>query len=454
MKRIMTGSIAIGDAKREGRQPSHDGEYLSVYYVPGGRDYIVESNAGVAWTSEGEDDALGECAMNEGEAVVRELEEQIAEARAITTVAHGELARTMGAEARSAAIAWGWATEEDFDGDHIIPPYRGWTITYTQAELDLFGEGDTESIDTRASAHRYRELLEEALEAEFPGAKVEVRLAENTTGPLRAVSVAAPEDGIEEEPEVEATVSQIAERVWGDHNWYVDRLYGLTEFAEAAGLDVRKLSVYRGRGQLPRPQQELASGPVWTWHQVQEYIASRRSPEIVVISEVLGQDPDAKPFVVAYHERDGMTAHASHSFGTLEEAKASVPERFVLGKPGLDADADVLFVGRVAKRGNTPSGPRPGDSAYDRDFAQATAVLLGALREGGYEVETPVTGSVIIGGIEVTSDKFDALAMQWARREFEEIDDLVEHIQQMEAKKAERAEADRIEAARDEEEDA
>jgi hypothetical protein len=68
------------------------------------------------------------------------------------------------------------------------------------------------------------------------------------------------------------------------------------------------------------------------------------------------------------------------------------------------------------------------DRTSDRDFGQATRALLDALREGGYKVETPTTGAVIIDGHEVAGERFEALAMQWARGEYEEIGDLVDEI--------------------------
>jgi hypothetical protein len=53
---------------------------------------------------------------------------------------------------------------------------------------------------------------------------------------------------------------------------------------------------------------------------------------------------------------------------------------------------------------------RPHDSSYDRDAASATTDLLQALRDAGYEVATPVTGSVLVDGDEIASEEWDALA--------------------------------------------
>jgi hypothetical protein len=40
-----------------------------------------------------------------------------------------------------------------------------------------------------------------------------------------------------------------------------------------------------------------------------------------------------------------MPAHASQAFETLDAARASVPARFELGKPGPEADGDIVCVG-------------------------------------------------------------------------------------------------------------
>ncbi len=196
MKLIRTGSIAIGDAKREGRVPSHDGEYLTVYYVPGDPEanYIVEDNAGVAWTSAGEGDALNDCDQD----FRSEVEEQIAEARSILKCDRGVPARSMGSEARGIAIGWGWATEDDFDGGYIIYPYRGWAVQTGFLGGNLFAEDPAmHGIDRNASIVRYAELCREALRREFPGAEVEVGYEINAEGSLPAglqTKIALPAD--------------------------------------------------------------------------------------------------------------------------------------------------------------------------------------------------------------------------------------------------------------------
>jgi hypothetical protein len=52
-------------------------------------------------------------------------------------------------------------------------------------------------------------------------------------------------------------------------------LLGLAEVAEAIGWDKRKLVTYVKRGVFPEPALRLASGPLWTRWQVDEYRQGR-----------------------------------------------------------------------------------------------------------------------------------------------------------------------------------
>ncbi len=79
----------------------------------------------------------------------------------------------------------------------------------------------------------------------------------------------------------------------------------------------------------------------------------------------------------------------------------------------------------VGRRGERPRGGarpgtraenqtmRPTDSSYDRSMGDATTDLLAALRSAGHTVETPVTGSVIVDGDEITSEEWDLLAVAY-----------------------------------------
>jgi hypothetical protein len=52
-------------------------------------------------------------------------------------------------------------------------------------------------------------------------------------------------------------------------------------------------------------------------------------------------------------------------------------------------------------------------TTMDRNAAVGTAALLAALRAGGYDVQTPVTGSVIVDGQEIDSAAWDRMVMEW-----------------------------------------
>lgn len=71
---LRVGQIRIGAAREEGRAPTHDGEYLTVYYRPGHDGYVVTHNAGVAWTDESDaEDRDGELDAEAQEIVAQDL---------------------------------------------------------------------------------------------------------------------------------------------------------------------------------------------------------------------------------------------------------------------------------------------------------------------------------------------------------------------------------------------
>lgn len=55
-------------------------------------------------------------------------------------------------------------------------------------------------------------------------------------------------------------------------------LYGLAEFAEAAGVSRHLIAQWRHRGKLPPPIADLRSGPVWTGLQVEAFLGSMPEP--------------------------------------------------------------------------------------------------------------------------------------------------------------------------------
>lgn len=105
---IKRGQISIGAARAEGRSPSHDGEYLAVYYKHGG-DYIIESNAGVVLTACNISAMLAAAADDGDDAAYDEISRWQAEAEAIVDTDSGEDwdRERMGLEARELAEEFG-----------------------------------------------------------------------------------------------------------------------------------------------------------------------------------------------------------------------------------------------------------------------------------------------------------------------------------------------------------
>lgn len=107
--RIMTATIAIGTARREGRAPSHDGEYISIYYRHGDGEIIAEHNGGSFCLDDWNDEDRPE-------------DKQVwAESYAAKSAGIGEPLRRCGSEARAEMIELGWATADEFEGDLYLP---------------------------------------------------------------------------------------------------------------------------------------------------------------------------------------------------------------------------------------------------------------------------------------------------------------------------------------------
>ncbi len=121
------------------------------------------------------------------------------------------------------------------------------------------------------------------------------------------------------------------------HYMVAERIYGAGELAQALGWTSNRFAMARSRGQVPRPTFEVKAGPVWTHHDVAEFIARRRG----------------------------------------EQRAANL---------------------------------RPPVHSYDHAFAEATARLIHDLEEAGHTVECPVTGAVIVDGIEIPRERLDGFA--------------------------------------------
>ena len=51
----------------------------------------------------------------------------------------------------------------------------------------------------------------------------------------------------------------------------VPDLVGLTEISDRLGVSRNTPNVWRARHQFPAPDLELAMGPLWLWHRIEEW---------------------------------------------------------------------------------------------------------------------------------------------------------------------------------------
>lgn len=61
-----------------------------------------------------------------------------------------------------------------------------------------------------------------------------------------------------------------------DEKIWIPQLVGLAEAAGILDWDKRKLATYISRGSFPEPIQRLASGPIWTAKQIEDYRDARK----------------------------------------------------------------------------------------------------------------------------------------------------------------------------------
>jgi predicted DNA-binding transcriptional regulator AlpA len=54
------------------------------------------------------------------------------------------------------------------------------------------------------------------------------------------------------------------------------KLYGVREIAEALGVPRATVSQWLRRGKLPKPDQSLKSGPVWSARRIESWIEEQR----------------------------------------------------------------------------------------------------------------------------------------------------------------------------------
>jgi len=153
--------------------------------------------------------------------------------------------------------------------------YEGWVIRHHFLGGNLFGGEGEEGIDREGSVRRYAELCREALVENYPGADIQVTYdspnVQGSGGRTEVVPAGEDPESFQQAEAEKDGLDAILSRVFEDGNWYVEKRYGLQEFAQAVGMDPRRLSVERGRGKVPTPEFELACGPVWTHDQVQAF---------------------------------------------------------------------------------------------------------------------------------------------------------------------------------------
>ena len=116
LKAIRSTQVSTGWARRQGMQPSHDGEYVVVYYVPGSDEYLATDNGGVAWTYNNEDCLYGEPGTYdaddycEADEVLDEIHEDVRAGRGEVVPANWE---GPGGEACDLMVSMGWIARDE-----------------------------------------------------------------------------------------------------------------------------------------------------------------------------------------------------------------------------------------------------------------------------------------------------------------------------------------------------
>ena len=122
MNNIKSAMIMIGEAREEGRQPSYDGEYLSLYWLSGTAEWLLVDNGGV--TASSSHDYVDACVANSDMD-----DEELAEAKSIQAEIDACIndpeqdgyqdATGMSSGAGEIALAWGWPVCEA-DGEWFV----------------------------------------------------------------------------------------------------------------------------------------------------------------------------------------------------------------------------------------------------------------------------------------------------------------------------------------------
>jgi len=109
-REITYSRIACGAARDENRRPTHDGEYLALYYVPGETEWLLENNGGLEATDD-EPRPDGSEEDPQWEAILHEAEMDMA-------CGTGTPAVHCGGEASGCMVEMGWL-KDDGETHHI-----------------------------------------------------------------------------------------------------------------------------------------------------------------------------------------------------------------------------------------------------------------------------------------------------------------------------------------------
>lgn len=189
------------------------------------------------------------------------------------------------------------------------------------------------------------------------------------------------------------------------------KLYGIAEIAAEIGERRQTVAQWHRRGKLPPPTAELSMGPVWTHEALSEWLTNVQEGTTMTRWTTLelvdgdGSDLTGGRRIAALREYRATSAINGVFF-----ARTGLPHEREddASTWGPQSPAHVDWTGFS----QTQEGPNMTRS-YDQGFIAATERLLADLQAAGHQVETPVTGSVIINGVEVKPAEWDKLAVNY-----------------------------------------
>lgn len=136
-----------------------------------------------------------------------------------------------------------------------------------------------------------------------------------------------------------------------------DPILGTAELAELLGWDRRKVAVYHGRGHLPKPWAQLASGPIWRRADIDAYLEPSKSKK--PLFEVPPQRPyeTATPtWFVEPNIPDSLADFVDHvfkqstntlmqrAFNLATDLASTSRSLLIQGEPGTGKEALAMFI--------------------------------------------------------------------------------------------------------------